>query len=288
MRHPRTVRRAIVVVMDALRPDAIDAFDLTNLRHVVRRGAATLTATTVQPSVTAAAMTSLLTGVSPEVHGLENDRFQIPHPRGPVMPLPRALAAGGFPSTALMAEIPLIFRPVARQIVSRLGIGESRFAGHDSAGILLAAQRSLVSQRRGLILMHWPDADRAGHTHGWMSPEYAEAARRMDRALGLLVSAHNILTDPSTVLIVVADHGGGGTVPDDHESDHVLDVTIPIVIAGGAVSARTLPEGCTLLDVPPTILWMLGVHAPTSYSGRALKEAFETVDVTSHIGVAIA
>ena len=285
MRHPRAVRRVIVVVMDALRPDAIDAFDLTNLRQLIRCGAATLSATTVRPSVTFAAMTSLLTGVSPSVHGFESDRFHIPRPRGPVMPLPRALAAGGYPSTALIAEIPLIFRPAARQIVARLGIGESRFVGRDSAGVLLAAQRSLVSQRRGLILMHWPDADRAGHAHGWMSHEYGEAARRMDRALGLLIGAHDVLTDPATVVIVLADHGGGGAVSNDHESTHPDDLTIPIVLAGGSIVSGALAPGCTLLDVPATILWMLGVRAPTSYSGRPLSEAFDAV-VLGGVGVA--
>jgi arylsulfatase A-like enzyme len=286
MRHPRAVRRVIVVVMDALRPDAIDAFDLSHLRHLVRCGAATLTATTVEPSVTAAAMTSLLTGVPPEVHGLQSDRFHIPRTRGPVMPLPRALAAAGYPSTALMAEIPLIFRPVARQIVASLGVGESRFAGRDSAGVLLAAQRSLVSQRRGLIIMHWPDADRAGHAHGWMSHEYGEAARRMDRALGLLLDAHDILSDPSTVLVVLADHGGGGAVLNDHESAHRHDITIPIVFAGGSVTPGALTPDCTLLDVPATILWMLGVRPPVSYAGRVLSEAFEAIAPAGDVGVA--
>lgn len=280
MRQPRAIRRVIVVVADALRPDAIDAFDLTHFRHLARCGASTMTATTVSPSVTAAAMTSLLTGVTPLVHGLESDRFHIPRSRGPIVPLPRALAAAGYPSSAFLAEIPLIFRPLARQIVSRLGVGEWRFAGRDSAGVLLAAQRSLVSQRRGLILMHWPDADRAGHAHGWMSPEYGEAARRMDRALGLLVGANDVSKDPSTVLIVLADHGGGGTVANDHESDHPLDVTIPIIVAGASVTPGTLGagEGCTLLDVPATILWLLGIRRPVGYAGRELSEAFENED----------
>ena len=276
MRQPRAIRRVIVVVADALRPDAIEAFDLINFRHLARCGASTMSATTVNPSVTAAAMTSLLTGVSPSVHGLESDRFHIPRPRGPLMPLPRALAAAGYPSSAFLAEIPLIFRPLARQIVARLGVGESRFAGRDSAGVLLAAQRSLVAQRRGLILLHWPDADRAGHAHGWMSSEYGEAARRMDRSLGLLIGTDDVFTDPTTVLIVLADHGGGGAVPNDHESDHPLDVTIPIIMAGASVAPGPLGAGedCTLLDVPATILWLLGVRRPVGYAGRELSEAF--------------
>src|SRR5581483_10613816 len=100
MHSPRAIKRVVVVVTDALRPDAIEKFDLVSLRQLHHHGASTLAATTVQPSVTAAAMTSLLTGVAPDVHGLQSDRFHIPKPRGPILPLPRALAAAGFPSTA--------------------------------------------------------------------------------------------------------------------------------------------------------------------------------------------
>src|SRR6185436_10956399 len=72
------VSRVIVVVLDGLRPDAIGRFRLGAMAELMSSGAWTLDATTVRPSVTVAAITSLLTGVSPDTHGLKGDRVFIP------------------------------------------------------------------------------------------------------------------------------------------------------------------------------------------------------------------
>ena len=277
MTRHRLIRRVIVVVLDGLRPDAIDAFNLTNLRGLMARGAFTRSATTVAPSVTAAAMGSLLTGVSPERHGLTSDRFHIPRSRGPVSPLPRLLEEAGYRTTACMADVPLLYRRIARALARRLGVARPSFDGDCAEEILRVARPWLSSQRSGLLLFHWPDADRAGHADGWMSPSYGRAAQAMDAALGRLVDVTGVQHDPSTVLIALADHGGGGVKPNDHNSAHPLNRTIPIVIAGGSVVPGPLRCGTSILDVPATVLWALGVNPPPVYEGRALVEAFDAV-----------
>jgi arylsulfatase A-like enzyme len=276
MNQHHLVRRVIIAVMDGLRSDAIDAFDLDHVRGLALRGAHTLTGRTVAPSVTAAAMGSLLTGVRPERHGLTSDRFHVPRSRAPVSPLPSLLAEAGYLTTACLAEVPLLYRRIARALARRLGVRRPSFAGDTAAEILNVARPWLASQRSGLVLFHWPDADRAGHAHGWMSPAYAEGARRLDQALGRLAQWTGVEHDPSTLLIALADHGGGGGEPKDHDSAHPLDRTIPILLAGGAVAAgRRLRPEASILDVPATVLWALGVHPPAIYEGRPFMEAFD-------------
>lgn len=274
MPRPREITRVIVAILDGLRPDAIPLYGLPHLWRLSQQGASTFSASTVIPSVTAAAMTSLLTGVAPDTHGLTSDRFHIPRPRVPLDPLPRLLARHGLPTTACLAALPRAYHGLGARIGERLGVSETRFVG-DSASAILAAGRDIVRhQRRGFILFHWPDAYRAGHTHGWMSPPYAAAARRPDATLGLLAALADATTDPSTVLIALADHGGGGLRRTDHDGDHHHDRTIPIVVVGGAVTPVTLGASPSLLDVPATVAWALGVPVPPSYAGRPLTEAF--------------
>lgn len=270
----RVIRRVIVVVLDGLRPDAIDAFDLHTLHGLAARGAHTMSARTVAPSVTAAAMGSLLTGVRPELHGLTSDRFHPPRTRGAVSPLPRILGEAGYLTTACLADVPLLYRRIARALARRLGVARPSFSGGGAEAILGAARPWLSSQRSGLLLFHWPDADRAGHAEGWMSPAYGAAARRMDAALARLVQWTSVESDPSTVLICLADHGGGGARAHDHDSAHPADRTIPIVMAGGAVIAgRRLRADTSILDVPATVVWALGIAPPAVYEGRPLVEA---------------
>jgi arylsulfatase A-like enzyme len=105
-----------------------------------------------------------------------------------------------------------------------------------------------------------------------MSLAYSQACRRLDDNLGALVAT--IDGDPDTLLIALADHGGGGRVANDHDSSHALDRTIPLILAGSGVVRGPLGR-CTLLDVPPTILFALGLDVPDCLEGRVLDEAFE-------------
>jgi hypothetical protein len=91
MNEMHDVRRVVLVVMDGLRPDAISAFGLPTIGAVFQTGASTFSGRTVSPSVTAAAMTSLFTGVGPEGHGVNGSRFGLPWGTLQVTPLPMAL-----------------------------------------------------------------------------------------------------------------------------------------------------------------------------------------------------
>lgn len=268
------VSRVIVVVLDGLRPDAIDAFGLCNIARLRDAGAYSLSAQTVAPSVTACAMASLISGAAPRRHGLTSDRFRLPAPRGEIHPVPRVLAAHGLPSSAHLAEIPLMFRPIARRLARIAGMGDCQFRGRDAHGILAAARTHIARQRDGFMLFHWPDADRAGHAHGWMSAPFARAAKRMDDAFGELVRVVGLERNRGTVLIALADHGGGGANPLDHNSEHPTDRTIPIMLAGNAVVPGPISGPVSLLDVPATALWALGVPRPATYVGRPLIHAF--------------
>jgi arylsulfatase A-like enzyme len=106
------------------------------------------------------------------------------------------------------------------------------------------------------------------------------AAQRLDEAIGRLVSMVD-LRDPDTLLVVLADHGGGGGTPKHHNSMHPLDLTIPVVIAGGAVQPGDLGLSVTLPDVPATVLWALGIPQPESYAGRPLLHAFQALPVAA-------
>jgi arylsulfatase A-like enzyme len=96
----------------------------------------------------------------------------------------------------------------------------------------------------------------------------------MDQAVGRLLGETGVLADPTSAIIFLADHGGGGAVPNDHDSAHPHDLTIPIIVGGGRVVPGRLPAGSSPLDVCATIPWVLGVTPPPAWQGRPLREAF--------------
>lgn len=269
MNRPFDVRRVVLVVLDGLRPDAIDAFDLIHIRRLAASGASTEAGRTVTPSITAAAMTTLLTGLTPARHGIVSERFHVPRVRGTLDPLPRVLAAAGYPTEAFVGALPSLYRGLASRIGRYLGIDRVRCAGAGAQEILAEATAALTTRRRGLFVLHWPDADRAGHAHGWMSREYAAGARALDAATAALVKLLRP-DDDHTLLIALADHGGGGLITTDHESDHPADWTIPIMFSGCGVMAGDLCGPATLVDIPATVLSVLGISIPAGYEGQPI------------------
>lgn len=280
MASPIGIERIVLVVLDGLRPDAVERFDLEHWRRLATRGASTLRATTVAPSITAAAMGSLLTGVAPATHGLQSDRFHIPRSAGPIHPMPRCLREAGIPTTTFIHRIPYVFRGIASRMSRMLGVAEPHFVGSTARDLVDAARRCIEERRRGLVLLHLPDADRAGHAEGWMSEPYGAAARRLDEALGRIAAYARVDDDPATLLIAVADHGGGGVDPRDHASEHAHDRTIPLLISGPAARPSSI-RVASLLDVPPTVLWSFGVPVPAAYAGSPLVEALAPLPIAA-------
>lgn len=275
MDGPAGVTRVIVVIVDGLRADAIPLYRLRALERLAAQGAATMTARTVTPSVTAAAMTSLLTGVSPQVHGMVSERFGIPRRTESLEPLPGWLRRHGVPTFGFMAALPFGFRGIGRRIARHLDATIS-FGGGGGSAILDGMLASLERHRRGFWLGHWPDADVVGHREGWLSPAYWRVSRELDRAVARLVRETGLLHDPETVLIVAADHGGGGRRSHHHDSGHPLDTRIPLIVTGGGVVPGPLVAPCSLLDISATVPWLLGAGVPEGYQGRVLAEAFRT------------
>ena len=83
-------------------------------------------------------------------------------------------------------------------------------------------------------------------------------------------------------MFVVADHGGGGVRPRDHDLPHPTNDAIPLVIAGRGVRRHSvLVQPISLLDVPPTVLWHLGGAVPAEWEGRILRDAFLHTSLSS-------
>lgn len=266
-------RRVVLLVLDGLRADLVGDPRFPNLAALQRDSASTTDATTVLPSVTAVAMTSLLSGLAPVDHGVDSDRFRVPVPRVPMTTLPQAVAVAGLPSSGVVRQVPWILRSTAQRIVTALGLEQVTFAAANAHVLLTAAMPALRRQRTGLIVLHWPDCDAVGHRAGWMSTAYLTAVARMDHALGIL-RAELAVAREDTLLVALADHGGGGRVPTHHDSAHPHDCTIPIFLDGAGVVPQELPSGLTLLDVSATVLHALGVPVPHSYAGTPIQQAF--------------
>jgi type I phosphodiesterase/nucleotide pyrophosphatase len=264
------MRRVVLVLADGLRPDAITRTDMPSLDALSRAYTMALRASTVRPSRTVAALASLATGVAPQTHGLIEPGLGFLRRLPSLRPLARELTRGGVPSQVVASELLPAERAVLWALTKAAGLGKYHSAGLRAREVARAAQAVALSQPTGLVFVYLNDCDQAGHAHGWMSPQYRAAAVEVDAAIGVLAD----LTEHS-LLIVMADHGGGGMSTHDHAEPHPINDHIPLILGGPDVTRRhQLTRPVSLLDIPPTLLWWFGLDVPAAYEGRVITQAF--------------
>ena len=260
------VRRTVVLVsIDGMRSDAAQTA-APNLVALSQRGAFTWRAQTVVPSITLSGHASMLSGDTPNVHGMTWAEWD---PREATISVPTifTIAHSAGLDTAMVVGKPKLAHlnaPGSTDVFVVCGSDD------DVATRALAE----INAERDLLFVHLPDTDLTGHRYGWMSAQYMAALSRADQALGRLVAAAR----PSTTFVVTADHGGHGK---DHNTGTPVDMTIPWVMAGPGVKgglALTIPV--RVFDTAPTVAAVLGLDVPTHMDGRPVLEALDPV-VTS-------
>lgn len=187
--------------------------------HAARRRALT----SVCPSTTASAVTTLMTGVAPAVHGLNGWFIHDQRFGGVLAPLPLTLRGGppveAFRLLSRLCPTPSMFHHARRTVnlVSPADIAFSRFSLHhargahiepyegmDDFGAAILAMADALREDGGLIHAYYPGFDGRSHRYGCRSPEVLACLARLDR---LFVRLQRALAGRDVRIVVTADHG---------------------------------------------------------------------------------
>ncbi len=276
------MRRVAIVLVDGLRPDAVALAPMPALDRLGKDHVRALGAATIRPSATVAALATLATGLSPAAHGLMEPGLHFLRRLGGLRPLPAELARHALPTTVVTTRLPGPALAIAQALTAFAGIRHFVAAGRTALETALTARECFERMDAGLLFVYLPDCDRTGHRAGWMSSAYLRSAADVDGALDLFTQG---LGDGT--VFVLADHGGGGVYPRDHDLPHPANDHIPLVVAGRSTRRRcVLPEPVSILDVPATVLWHLGLAVPETYEGRVLRHAFLATSLGAEVAAA--
>ena len=280
---PRVSEHVVIISIDGLRPDAIDAFDARNIERLMREGSYSLSAQTILPSKTLPSHTSMLTGVDVDQHGIAWNSDQTAEHGHVDVPTIFALAReAGYRTAAFFSKTKFHHLEVPHSLdhvrSPQGGVLTGRYTWKRIVGMVEDYLESDV-EAPNLLFVHIGEPDYAGHVYGWMSGTYGLAVRQADSAVAEIVDeANDRFGAGNYTLIVTADHGGHGR---DHGSTDPRDTTIPWIIWGkGVQPGATLPTINTM-DTAATALWMLGVATPSEWVGRPVTSAFESRAVAS-------
>lgn len=167
--------------------------------------------TTVVPSTTPAALTSITTGVPPSKHGITG--FRILLDKAVVNAIRWQQENGKRPPDPASVQRQAVFagRPVPVVTKSEfrtsgftgVHLRDAEFHGWQTTAVLVEHVRALVAGGAPFVYAYYPGVDEVAHAHGLEGPFYAGELVAADRLVGAVRDA---LPDDA-VLLVTADHG---------------------------------------------------------------------------------
>lgn len=185
--------------------------------------------TSVFPTTTAAAITTFLTGLAPQQHGLTGWFMHLKEIGVVTAILPFQPRYGGASLSAAKINISDVFNersmferiPTPSTVITASRIVDSDFSLASTRNARRRAYESLDEYfaqivttvrepGRKYIYAYWPEFDHACHTHGIGSAQAAAHFERIDAGFSALLDA---LSGSDTLLVMSADHGLIDTTP---------------------------------------------------------------------------
>ena len=241
----------ILVSIDGVRPDYLDRGVTPTLSRLAREGART-TLRPVFPSVTFPNHYSLVTGLTPDRHGIVANRITDPARPGVMFTLGSAQAFDPFWWDAaepvwVTAErqgvrTATMFWPGSE--VAIRGVRPSNWLRFDqNVGNAQRVEqvvdwlRRPPASRPRFITLYFDTVDTAGHRHGPDAPETTAAMAEVDARIGDLVAELTRLGQQAN-LVIVSDHGMAATRPEQLVPlERLVDPALVEVVNSGPFAA---------------------------------------------------
>lgn len=257
-----------LIMIDGLRPDAIGLAATPNIHSLIQRGASTLTAQSLMPTITLPCHTSIFYSIPPARHGITTNTWS-PMAR-PIPGIVEHAKSNGKTCAFFYSWEPLrdICQP-ENLIMSYFRLRDPYDLSSDDP-ILSAALEFRQQEDADFIFLYFGSTDIAGHKFGWMADGYLKQVEHVDTLLG----AYLAQLDDDDAILLQSDHGGHDR---SHGSDLPEDMTVPWMVVGNNIRANyTIQSPISLLDTAPTLAHLLNIQPHPAWEGRSLDEIFNS------------
>ena len=262
-------KRVIVVVIDGCRLDRFHEAEKPYLEKMMEGGTVYNNVETVYPARTVVCFSSMLTGASPEAHGITSNLvLKLGLKVESVFDVLRRAGKGG-----RLVGIAHLIDAFGDDVASVTSVAHNDKIDQN---LIAAARRELETHDPELMVLQLLAVDQNGHVRGTAYPEYVERIEITDRLIEGFMSwcdDHGYLEDAAVILM--ADHGQGkGIGAHGHLSEG--ERFVPFAMWGsGVAEGKKIVEPRSILDLAPTICYLLGISPPKGSTGRVLADALK-------------
>lgn len=290
---PATPEHVILFVLEGFGQDSLKGGTMPVLSKLVKDGATTWSATGVNPALRLPTMASIVTGMPVEKHGITWNAFEFSrgYPRSPSLFDYLDLSGGRDSAIFYMDESlyqlarPEVYtdyqlcgalRPECHpdKIVSYIRqYFKKATSGHGYGHAILSVPH--------LLVVHLPEAGRAGVAHGWNSKEYHQALQAVDAAMKSVLEMfkEHGLSDRTTVL--VTSLSGPGTNLSGEEATTPGTPVVPWIVSGAGIRhGQVIHQPVSIIDTGATVMRILGLETHTEWESKAVEEIFQAAAAT--------
>jgi hypothetical protein len=273
--------KVLVIGMDGLRHDRIDAANAPHLKTMMREGTygtSLLYANPMAATSSGPGWSTISTGVWPDKHGVKDNTFTGKN----YAKYPGLLARLAQVRPGLSTYAAVDWKDLDTQGTVTAGAdaklvldGDADgYVAHD-ASIAAEAESVIRDQNPDVLFVYFGQSDIVGHNSGAASKAYLDVIAVQDAYVGRLLAA--IKARPSYAserwtVIVSTDHGhldAGG-----HGGSAVEERRTFILATGPGIAAGARPIDTRLVDVVPTVLRQLGIPVDPAWGldGKPVQE----------------
>ena len=128
-----------------------------------------------------------------------------------------------------------------------------------------AIVKDIQDNQPDFICLNYANTDMVGHTGDFSAAQ--RAAEAVDQCLGKLLTAAD---EQGYETIIIADHGNSDIMMTPEGNPHTAHTTNPVpIIYHGSRDEQLATDG-KLGDVAPTLLYLMGLEAPSEMTGKVL------------------
>ena len=283
----------ILFVLEGFGQDSLKGGTMPSLSKLVKEGSVTWSASGVKPALRLPTMASLITGMPVEKHGINWNAFEFSrgYPRSPSMFDYLDLSGGRDSAIFYMDEsLYQLARPEPYTDYQLCGAlrpdcGPNKIVAYIQQYFKKATSghgygHAILSLPH-LLVVHLPEAGRAGVAHGWNSKEYREALRTVDTAMKSVLDLFKEYKLSDRTTVVVTALSGQGTDP-GADAPTTDSPVVPWIVSGvGIKHGQIIHQPVSIIDTGATVMRILGLETHTEWDSKAVEEIFQTAAVAS-------
>lgn len=236
-----------------------------NIQKLMSEGAGTYEAKAMLPTISGQNWGSMLHGVVPSKHGLNNGNVGNPYPEKNPYPSYMKL---------LKQERPMLnqasfttWSPINKGIIEDSAGAYKVNGGNDNNTTQKTVDYIKAEGKNSRnIFVHLDEVDGAGHNYGYGSTKWYEALQKADQHVGQIVQTleeEGLMED--TLIIVTTDHGGRGT---GHGGSSPEEQTIFWTAKGKSITPGTVLSDVENMDTAAVVAHALRLDIPENWDAK--------------------